>query len=187
MCVVVVAFHRLEWCMTVLSALFMLGCVPSPEPCSKMGNGVGECAPALELPQANGEPWSLAKQQNRVVLVQFAAAWCGSCQATAPVHQALHDAYSADGFTKVTVLKGDADFASADQADAQEWTDYFGLTHPVLYDEDKVAWKAWRRESSSVPQLFLVDGEGAIRWRKIGVVSQDVLIEHIEESLQHLE
>ena len=173
--------------MTVLAVLVVLGCVPPPDPCSETGNGVGECAPALDLPRANGELWSLAEQRNRVVLVQFAASWCGAWQASAPVHQALHDSYSAEGFTQVTVLKGDADFESADQADAQAWKDYFGLTHPVLYDEDKAAWEEWRRESSSVPQSFLVDGEGAIRWRKIGIVSEESWMENIEDSLKHLE
>ena len=173
--------------MSAFIPLLLLGCVPPPALCSETGNGVGECAPLLELPRSNGEAWSLADQLNRVVLVQFAASWCGVCQATAPVDQALHTSYSGDGFMKVTVLKGDADFESADQSDAQEWKDFFELTHPVLYDEDKTAWDTWRRDSSSIPQLFLVDGKGAIRWRKIGLVPEGALIEKIEESLRHLQ
>jgi len=102
-------------------------------------------------------------------------------------HELLFQEYGEQGFTKATVLKGDADFEPADLADAQEWKTHFELTHPVLYDEDKTAWAEWKRDVNSLPQLFLVDGSGTIRWRKIGTAPEETLREAIEESLGHLD
>jgi len=131
--------------------------------------------------------WSLSAQTNRVVLVQLAASWCGVCQLQAPAHQVLVDEYESEGFTKATVLKGDADFEPADQTDAEAWKAYFELRHPVLYDEDKEVWNRWKRDVNSLPQMFLVDGGGSIRWRRIGMASDEVLREQIEEQLRHLD
>jgi deoxyinosine 3'endonuclease (endonuclease V) len=57
----------------------------------------------------------------------------------------------------------------------------------VLYDEDKQVWKSWKRDVNSLPQLFLVDGQGTIRWRRIGMASEDALREQIEEQLGQLD
>ena len=173
--------------MLAVSLLSLLGCSPAPEPCTDVGNGVGQCAPALSLPRADGGSWSLSEQTNRVVMVQLAAAWCGTCQQQAPVHQALFEEYRSEGFTKATVLKGDENFEPAEQADAEAWKAYFDLGHPVLYDEDKEVWKSWKRDVNSLPQMFLVDGQGTIRWRRIGIASEDALREQIEEQLSHLD
>ena len=173
--------------MRVFPVLFMLACSPKPEPCSTTGNGVGQCAPTLSLPRADGTTWSLQGQSNRVVLVQFAASWCGTCQLIAPEDERLFQEYRSDGFNKVTVLKGDAEFEDANQEDAQEWKDYFGLNHPVVYDETREAWRTWKRDINSLPQMFLVDGTGTIRWRKIGLAPEEELEEQIEEHLRHLD
>lgn len=173
--------------MSLVVFLVVVGCSSPPESCTDVGNGVGECAPDLTLPRANGGVWSLAEQRNRVVLIQLAAAWCGTCQVEAPIHQALLNEYEAEGLTKATVLKGDADFGPAEQADAEAWKSYFELSHPVLYDEDKQVWKTWKRDVNSLPQLFLVDGQNTIRWRRIGMAPEDVLREQIEEHLRHLD
>lgn len=173
--------------MLAIQILLLLGCSPAPEPCTEVGVSVGQCAPELSLPRADGSTWSLSEQRNRVVLVQFAASWCGICQQQAPAHQQLVDEYGGDGFIKATVLKGDENFEPAEQADAQAWKSYFELDHPVLYDEDKEAWKRWKRAVNSVPQMILVDGGGTIRWRRIGMASDEVLREQIEEHIRHLD
>ncbi len=165
------------------SLTFLLGCNPAPDPCTRVGIKVGECAPALSLQQATGGEWTLEDHTGQVILVQFAAAWCGVCQSLATQHQEIVDDYESEGFDKVTVLKGDLHFESVDQAEALEWSTYYNLSHPVLFDEDRSAWKTWKRKTSSVPQQYLVDHKGAIRWRKVGRESEDELREVIETHL----
>ncbi|MGB0638216.1 MAG: TlpA family protein disulfide reductase [Myxococcota bacterium] len=169
--------------MIRVSLLCLLaGCSPAPEPCVEEGNGVGDCAPDFSLGRANGGSWTLSEHVGSVILVQFAAAWCGVCQLTAGTDQSLVE-YQSDGFTKVTILKGDAQYQEVDEAEALEWKDAFELDHPVLYDPEKAVWKEWKHKTSTVPQQFIVDRGGAIRWRRIGLTSDDELRVQIEEVL----
>jgi len=171
---------RIPWPLAVLIA-----CNSEPEPCTEVGIGVGDCAPELSLPTASGGDWTLSDHEGDVVLVQFAAAWCGVCQSVASPHQELFEDYQSDGFHKVTVLKGDLQFESVDQSEALEWKTYFDLTHPVLVDADRSAWKTWKRTANGVPQQYLVDRKGAIRWRKVGRESEVELREVIEVHLEY--
>ena len=164
-----------------------MSCSPAPAPCEQTGNELDACAPALALPGADGSMWSLADQRQRVVLVQFSAAWCGTCQQQASVHERLYAEWETDGFVSVTVLKGDENFEAPTEEDAVAWKDYFGITHPVLFDEERTAWRTWKREVNSLPQLFLVDGEGAIRWRKIGMYDEEAFREVVERELKRLD
>jgi peroxiredoxin len=170
--------------MIRLSFLCLLvGCNPAPEPCIEYGNGVGECAPDFRLGRADGGEWTLSGHIENVILVQFAAAWCGVCQLSAGTDQVLVDDYQSDGFIKVTILKGDAQYQEVDESEALEWKGAFELKHPVLYDPDKVVWKEWKHNTSTVPQQFIVDRGGAIRWRRIGLTSDEDLRLQIEEIL----
>jgi hypothetical protein len=45
----------------VVLATLLLGCRSGVEPCTEVGIEVGQCAPALTLPAASGESWSLAE------------------------------------------------------------------------------------------------------------------------------
>lgn len=42
--------------------------------------------------------------------------------------------YAAYGLVVVTIASDDASYAAVDQADLEDWVDYFGITHPVLAD-----------------------------------------------------
>jgi thiol-disulfide isomerase/thioredoxin len=121
----------------VLLATLLLGYRSGVEPCTEVGIEVGQCAPTLTLPAASGESWSLADREGQVVFVQLATSWCGICQERAAPQQELGDEYAAEGFEKVTVLKGDVNYGSVDQDEAAEWAAYFALSHPVLYDKDR--------------------------------------------------
>jgi len=170
--------------MLRLSALcLLLGCKPAPEPCTDQGNRVGECAPDFSLGRADGGEWTLSDHSGQVVLVQFAASWCGVCQMTAATDQTLVDDYRDDGFKKVTILKGNAQYQATDRDDAIDWKEAFELDHPVLYDPEKLVWSEWKHKTSTVPQQFIVDRQGAIRWRRIGLTSEDQMRLHIEETL----
>lgn len=173
--------HRYVFRMRIfLICSAWLACSPEPEPCTDVGIELGQCAPKLTLPRASGGDWSLADQTGKVVLVQLAAAWCGVCQSLAEEQQALVDDLSDQGFTKVTVLKGDLHYESVDQAEALEWKTYFELSHPVLFDEQRTVWRRWKQDTNDVPQQYLIDRKGAIRWRKVGSEDAATLREEIQ-------
>ena len=173
--------------MMWFAPLLWASCSPVSPPCERTGNGVGECAPELALPAADGSMWSLATQENRVVLVQFSAAWCGTCQQQASLHEQMFAEFRDAGFLPVTVLKGDANFDAPTAEDAAAWSDHFAISHPVVFDESRTAWRAWKRDVGSLPQLFLVDGQGAIRWRTIGMYDEDAFRDAVERELKRLD
>jgi cytochrome c biogenesis protein CcmG/thiol:disulfide interchange protein DsbE len=131
--------------------------------------GVGKPAPALEVPLVFGPGGtgvgtaSLAALRGKVVLVDFWASWCPPCRAEMPILKALQNGYSSRGFTVLGVSVGESG------ADARRYAQAESLTWPIATAEDSDAPGRWG--VSSLPHMFLVDGQGIIRNQWVGQVS----------------
>ena len=118
--------------------------------------------PGLQVTRLDGQPWDLASQRGKVVVVNFWASWCGPCVDELPVLKGLADR---DGVAVVGVnYKEPLDTI-------ERFTKDHPLGYPVLRDRTGDAFKRWT--PGVMPTTILVDRTGRARWRTVGEIPPD--------------
>ncbi len=127
---------------------------------------VGAAAPAYATRALSGDSVSLAALRGQVVLLNIWATWCHPCRTEIPELEALHRQYAKDGLVVagVSVDNGGMD------AGIREFVRDFQMTYPVWLDPDERITAQFL--TIGVPETFLIDRTGVIRWRKIGAIQQ---------------
>jgi cytochrome c biogenesis protein CcmG, thiol:disulfide interchange protein DsbE len=119
----------------------------------------GAPAPDFSLAARGGENASPGAHAGKVVLIDFWATWCEPCRASFPEYQALLSEYSG----RVVVL-------GISEDDEANGIDHFanetGVSFPLAWDPDKAV--AQRYQITSMPTLFIVDGNGLVRYVHAG-------------------
>lgn len=124
---------------------------------------VGAPAPAFQAVTLQGDSIALADMRGDAVLVNIWATWCPPCRQEMPGLQALHEEYAGEG---LHVLGVSIDSRSAGR-DVATFTEDFGLTFPILLDPEERVTRVFR--TTGVPETFLIDREGEIVRRWIGL------------------
>jgi peroxiredoxin len=138
--------------------------------------GIGQPAPDFALKDLEGREVRLSDQRGKAVVVDFWATWCGPCRAVMPHLQALSEQYD-----QLEVLA-----VSLDQnpgAAVPPFAKKHGLTFTLLADprspEVAQQWGGIR----SIPTSFLVDPEGKVVHRWVGVHARDAYEQEIRKAL----
>lgn len=140
---------------------------------------VGETAPSFTLPAfESGETVALEDYRGKVVVMDFWAHWCGSCRQQMPILDRLgHDSDLVDD---VIVLSINIDDESADRREnVKKFLDETGFTLSTLLD-DGMAQNSY--EISVLPTLVIVDADGAVAYRSVGVHDESNLRKLIAEA-----
>jgi len=124
----------------------------------------GPPAPAFVGRTIDGEPLELVGLRGQVVLLNVWATWCEPCRKEMPELQALHTRHQAQGFT---VLGVSVDAARM-SAEVRDMVETFGLTYPNVHDGRNTIGPLF--EIVGYPTSFLIDRQGAIVWRKDGIL-----------------
>lgn len=133
---------------------------------------VGEQAPSTALPRLEGGgEGSLREYKGRWVLVNFWASWCEPCKAEAPALEEFQRQHGGPGFTVLGVDTRDL------SGDGREFVREYGLSYPQLRDGDGGA--AHDYGTTGVPENFLVDPAGKVRWLLPGPVDEQYLDEQV--------
>jgi cytochrome c biogenesis protein CcmG/thiol:disulfide interchange protein DsbE len=142
-------------------AALALGCKPA----ESNPVAIGAPAPAYATQSLAGDSVSLAALKGKVVLLNVWATWCHPCRDEIPQLEALHQKHRAAGLEIVGV--------SIDAAGTEEgirtFTRDFKMTYPVWFDPDERVTAQFL--TMGVPETFLIDRAGVIRWRKIGPIA----------------
>lgn len=139
----------------------------------KSGPTQGGEAPPIDLPivaAAVGEParFSLESREQKPVLIEVFASWCGTCRRSAPSLARAHEKYGADlEFLGISV---DDDATSAAQA-KQSWQ----IPYPVAHDDNGAFSRAYRIRV--LPTFVLLDRQGRIVEFSAGMPSESRLDE----------
>lgn len=136
---------------------------------------MNEPAPALAGDTVQGGTVALADLRGTVVVVNFWATWCEPCREEQPDLVQLSDDYGDRGVEFLGVNERD------DTAKARAWVEEFGVPYPSIVDESG----AWADDFAffGLPDTYVIDRAGSIRWAVYGQTDAAQLRELIDEVL----
>ena len=148
----------------IAAAVSLAGCANDSSDQTR-GVQLGKPVPDYSAVTMSGDSVSLAGQRGKVVLLNVWATWCHPCRAEIPELREIHAAYQSRGF-QVVGVSIDAD---GSEETIREFADEFEMQYPIWLDPGE-------RVSSrflivGVPESFLIDKDGVLRWRKIGPIA----------------
>jgi len=123
---------------------------------------IGKDAVAFALKDMDGNKVDLQTLKGRVVLLDFWASWCGPCVAELPHIENLHKDYKNQGLVTLGLNNEEVEVARA-------FVKQKGYTFTTLVDEGKEVSKNYG--VSGIPQVFIIDREGKVKWHTLGYSS----------------
>jgi thiol-disulfide isomerase/thioredoxin len=137
-------------------------------------------APEIGRLWLNSPPLSFRQLRRRVVLVDFWDYTCVNCIRTLPYIQAWHERYVGKGLTVIGVHTPEFTFAQY-ESNVERGVREFGLTYPIVVDNDRELWKAFANRYW--PTKYLLDKEGYLRYAHFGEGAYQETEEAIRELL----
>lgn len=128
---------------------------PQPSP-SFISNGIT---------WVNSSPLTMAKLRGQVVLIDFWEYTCINCIRTFDTNKKWYDRYHRFEFQIIGVHDPEFNIAFSVK-NAREAIKRFGLSYPIVIDDDRLIWNAYH--SNSWPNRFLIDAKGYVRYHRAG-------------------
>lgn len=150
---------------------------PTPQPATD-GAAVGDPHPGFSHASLDGGTIDASEFEGRPFLVNFWATWCAPCRREMPVLQEAGERH-AGSLAIIGLALDDAEPVSA-------FVDDLGIDYPIAVGSDDVmrTQRAWGNSTGALPYTVLVDGDGEIRWRHHGEVSEEELDEALAAVLR---
>jgi len=129
----------------------------------------GQTAPDFSLKGLDGENYLLDELRRKgPLVVAFFKISCPVCQFTFPFLERLHQRYGSDNVTFLGVSQDDGKATAAFARD-------YRVTFPMALDEKEKGYPASNAYGlTSVPTIFLIDGDGTVRVSSMGFVKDDL-------------
>ena len=138
---------------------------------------VGSLAPEFALTTLDGENISLADLHGKNVLINYWATWCPPCLNELTALENIQSQFEGQDFVVVTINGIEQDNLGDVQATVQE----YGITYPVLLDENETFWDAYR--ILFLPTSIYINEQGIIRFIKFGEQTETEFSDMIEQLL----
>ena len=128
----------------------------------------GNTAPGFSLQSLDGKEYSLHDllQRDPVVAALFKVS-CPVCQFTFPFLERLHKRYGGDGVTFLGISQDDA-------RDTKDFAKEFGVTFPMLIDDEDGYIVSNAYGLTNVPTIFLIDTDGTVKVSSMGFDKKDL-------------
>lgn len=136
-----------------------------------------EPVPDLTLETLDGASIDLAKQDGRVLLVNFWATWCAPCREEIPDLKALHSDLEEDGLTVIGVA---LDRKGREVVDP--FVDQHEINYPIVVDAEGTA-EAELGPIPGLPTTILVTPDGQITKRVVGIFPTDEMRPILQDML----
>lgn len=138
------------------------------------GVTIGRAAAPFTLPIIDGEEVHLKDFRNKVVVLNFWASWCSSCQGEVRGVESVWKRHK-----RTDVLFLGVNVQNDDEKDARNYIRKYGLTYPNGWDDGKIvqSYSVW-----GVPKTFIIGPKGRITYVHLGSIGAEVLSKKIGEA-----
>ena len=136
-----------------------------------------EAAPSVGLNLLDANVLKLEVLRGKVLVVDFWATWCVPCLSEIPMFNELQKGYKPRGVEVIAI--------SLDEEGAAKVKPFL-KAHPMDYTQiigDEGTAAAFKVDSSTLPVTLLIDKQGRIRFRHVGITTKDVLEAEITKLL----
>lgn len=124
----------------------------------------------------DGQTMSLEKFRGKPVVLNFWASWCFACRQEAHILESAHQKYSPKGVVFIGIAINDR------REDSLEFIRKYRKTY-LLAPDDASGSISLDYGVSAVPETFLIDSNGVIQHKQLGVVTTDLLEGYLEKQL----
>jgi peroxiredoxin len=132
-----------------------------PAPRSKTIRHIPSAAPEFTVTDRQGKKVKLSDYRGKVVLVNFGASWCTTCQSEKPSLEKLNEIMGGDDFV-VLSLSSDSGWETIDKK-YPDGLDLNLLLDKTSEDEGEIGPVARTWGIQAVPESFVVDRRGTLR------------------------
>ena len=146
-------------------------------------------APDFTLKTVNDSIYTLSKMEDKVVLINYWATWCGPCRMEIPEFNELYNSYHEKGLEILGISVSD------NKKQLKNFTKSFTVDYPLLYGSARDLNKIMNDYGGvyAVPSTFLIGKKGSIIWKFPGAILKDydpqtfaTLVYEIEKELKEL-
>ena len=162
----------------LLVSTFMTFLICGCGSCEDKSVAVSHAAPDFALKDLNGRIYRLTNLRGRVVVLNFFATWCGPCRQEIPDFVRLYQRFRGKGLEIIGV--------SLDQeagAVLGPFIRHYGITYPIVLGTREVVLDYGGIKG--IPTTFVIDRDGAISDRFVGLQSGHVIEKSVEQLLKH--
>jgi thioredoxin-like negative regulator of GroEL len=132
-------------------------------------------APEFELTTLQGQRVSLGMLSGKMIVLDFWATWCPPCRASVPELKSLTKKYPEDRLVLISI-SGDQD-----EAVWREFVAKHDMTWSQTRDSNRKLGETFNVHA--FPTYLVIDGEGAIRARIVGMNPQETIVRRLRDVL----
>jgi cytochrome c biogenesis protein CcmG, thiol:disulfide interchange protein DsbE len=162
--------------IAISAAIFLIITVPG---CSSNDAGYSgepeakDYSNDFELEDLDGRSISISDFAGKIVVLNFWATWCPPCKQEIPDFIEVYDEYRNRNVVFIGISNEDA-------ATLESFAEDFGINYLILVDSVNITGQWGIR---AIPTTFILDGNGRIIFKNVGMMLKDQLISALEEAL----
>lgn len=128
----------------------------------------GKTAPKFSLKALDNKEYSLSTLMERgPVVAAFFKISCPVCQFTFPFLERLYNRYGGEGVSLLGISQDDV-------RDTRDFAKEYGVTFPILIDDENGYVVSNAYGLTNVPTIFLIDSDGTVKVSSMGFDKKDL-------------